>query len=393
MAEPNITVYGTSWCIDCKRSKKFLGEQLVRYNWVDIEGDEKAMRFVEGVNQGKRKVPTIVFEDGSFLIEPSNEELAKKLGLQTKAKFKYYDLIVIGGGPAGLTAAVYAAREGIETLLIEKGALGGQVAVTERLENFPGFPDGITGAEFSDRLTQQARRFGAEILQAQEIVEISTHDPHRGVKSRDGSIYCARALLIATGARYKRMNIPGEQELLGVNIHYCATCDGPFYKGKELLVVGGGNSATEEGLFLTKFASKVTLVEIASELKASQILQEKVRGHPQMEVILDTAVQEFKGKEKLEGVTIKNNETGEVKELHPAGVFIFIGMSPNSEFLKGVVDLDEWGFIPTRKNLESSLPGVFAAGDGRQGSTNQAASASGEGVTAALMIREYLRGV
>ncbi|MCH7761144.1 FAD-dependent oxidoreductase [candidate division TA06 bacterium] len=351
------------------------------------------MRFVEGVNQGKRKVPTIVFEDGSFLIEPSNEELAKKLGLQTKAKFKYYDLIVIGGGPAGLTAAVYAAREGIETLLIEKGALGGQVAVTERLENFPGFPDGITGAEFSDRLTQQARRFGAEILQAQEIVEISTHDPHRGVKSRDGSIYCARALLIATGARYKRMNIPGEQELLGVNIHYCATCDGPFYKGKELLVVGGGNSATEEGLFLTKFASKVTLVEIASELKASQILQEKVRSNPQMEVILDTAVQEFKGKEKLEGVTIKNNETGEVKELHPEGVFIFIGMSPNSEFLKGVVDLDEWGFIPTRKNLESSLPGVFAAGDGRQGSTNQAASAAGEGVTAALMIREYLRGV
>ena len=391
MEDSKIAVYGTTWCVDCKRSKKFLGEQLIQYDWIDIEKDEAGMRLVEKVNQGKRKVPTIGFEDGTFLVEPSNEELAKKLGLKTEAKFKYYDLIVIGGGPAGLTAAIYAAREGIETLIIEKGALGGQIAVTEQIDNFPGFPEGITGAEFSERLRKQAARFDAEILQAQEVMELIDHKPHRGVKTRDGSLYCAMTLLIATGASYKRLKIPGEQELLGINVHYCATCDGPFYKGKELLVLGGGNSATEEGIFLTKFASKVTLVDIAPELKASQILKEQILEHPKVDVILNSKVVEFKGRRKLEGVVIQNNETGEVQELHPEGVFVFIGMSPNTRFLEEIMDLDESGFIPTDRNLETKIPGIFAAGDVRKGSTNQAASAAGEGVTAALMIREYLR--
>ncbi|MEK7324677.1 MAG: FAD-dependent oxidoreductase, partial [Chloroflexota bacterium] len=215
MSHTNLTVYGAVWCEDCKRAKKFLGEQRVHYNWVDIEQNADGQTLVERVNKGKRIIPTIVFDDGGILVEPSNAELAAKLGLQTRARMNYYDVICIGGGPTGLTTALYAAREGLEVLVIEKSGLGGQAGVTERLDNFPGFPDGIAGAEFADRLAAQARRFNVEILQAQEVQSIRREEESVYVTTSDGNEYGARAALVATGSTYRRLGVPGEEELIG----------------------------------------------------------------------------------------------------------------------------------------------------------------------------------
>ena len=388
-----IIVYSTVWCPDCKRAKQFFGEQRVPYVNIDIEQDAEAMAFVERVNGGKRIIPTIVFPDGSMLVEPSNAELAKKLGLQTKARRAFYDSIVIGGGPAGLTAALYMAREGMDTLVIEKAGLGGQAGITQTLDNFPGFDEGIPGAEFAARLGRQVRRFGVEIMQAQEVTALSPDGPYWCVTTGDGSEYGTKAALLATGAHYRKLGVPGEDDLIGINIHFCATCDGAFYKGKQALVVGGGNSGFEEGLFLTKFASRVDIVEFSPQVKASQILQDKVAEQSNMSVTVNHAVKEFKGKSKLEAIVVQDRATGELKEWRYDGVFVFIGLSPNSDLVKGKVELDKFGFVVTDKALATSLPGLFAAGDVRVGSTKQAASAVGEGATAALMMREYLKKV
>jgi len=392
MSHTSLTVYGAIWCEDCKRAKKFLGEQRVHYNWVDIEQNADGQALVERVNNGKRIIPTIIFEDGSLLVEPSNAELAAKLGLQTRAKLSYYDLICVGGGPASLTAALYAAREGLEVLVIEKSGLGGQAGVTERLDNFPGFPDGIGGAEFADRLTAQARRFNVELLQAQEVVDIRREEESLYVKTADGHEYGTRAAIIATGSTYRRLGAPGEEDLIGAGIHFCATCDGPFYKGQQVVVVGGGNSAGEESLFLARFVEKVTILVRGPSLTASQIVIDKVLENPKIEVRYNTEVTEFHSEGgKLSAVTVKDRQTGATEKLTPKGAFVFIGLSPNSGFLPASIERDQYGFIITKPTLETSLPGVFAAGDVRLGSTKQAASAVGEGATAALMVREYLK--
>ncbi|MDP6454958.1 MAG: FAD-dependent oxidoreductase, partial [SAR202 cluster bacterium] len=262
MMEPKITVYGAPWCPDCTRSKQFLGEQRVLYNWVDIDKDEAGRQYVQEVNDGKQIIPTIVFEDGSILVEPSNAELAEKLGINPQASRPFYNLIVIGGGPAGLTAAMYAAREGIETLIIERSGVGGQAGVTERIDNYTGFPQGIKGAQLADQMREHAERFGVEVLPAQSVTSIGTMGNFKVVNTESGDEYCADSVLIATGSRYRRLNVPGGEDLIGAGIHFCATCDGPFYKDKELLVIGGGNSGFEEGLFLTKFGTKVTILEV-----------------------------------------------------------------------------------------------------------------------------------
>ncbi len=236
-----ITLYGTGWCPDCKQSKQFFGEQRIQYHYVDIDEDTEALLFVEKTNHGSRRIPTIVFPDGTILVEPSNAQLAEKLGMQTRAKRAFYDAIIIGGGPTGLTAATYLAREGVNVLVIEKAGLGGQAGITQTLDNFPGFDEGIPGAEFAARLTRQAQRFGSEILQAQNVVSIEQDGQYLCVHTSDGSEYGAIAVLLATGARYRRLGIPGEEDLIGTNVHFCATCDGAFYKGKRVLVVGGGN--------------------------------------------------------------------------------------------------------------------------------------------------------
>jgi thioredoxin reductase (NADPH) len=413
MSEPEITVYGAYWCPDCRQSKQFLGEHQIPYNWVDIEEDKAAEEFVIKTNKGKRIIPTITFPDSTFLVEPSNAELAAKLGLKTTASRSHYDLIVLGGGPAGLTAALYTAREFIDTLVIERAAFGGQAAGTEKLDNMPGFPQGVEGIEFSQRLRQQAERFGVELLQAQDVVGIHSHQNYHCVQTGDGAEYSARALLIATGSRYKRLNVPGENEFVGSGVHFCATCDGPFYKSKRVAVVGGGNSATEESLLLTKFADSVTILVRSGEFRATKIIQESVLSHPNIEVLWHTEVKEFMGEEaKLRRIKIVNSQNGAEEELPIDGVFIFIGLEPNSGFLEGSkVLLNQWGFIVSGHDLvhsgkrpsgyenrdphllETSVPGIFAAGDVRDKSTKQVASATGEGASAALMIREYLKTV
>ena len=390
MQEANITVNGAPWCPDCRRSKQFLGEQPIPYLWVDIDEDEEGRNRVQALNDGKQIIPTIFFQDGSILVEPSNADLAAKLGISPKAKREFYDLIVIGGGPAGLSAALYAAREGIETLIIERSGVGGQAGTTERIDNYPGFAQGIGGAELADAMREHAERFEVEILPAQTVTSIEAQGDYKMISTGSGDPYCGRSLLVTPGATYRRLNVPGEEDLIGAGIHFCATCDGPFYKGQELLVVGGGNSGVEEGLFLTKFATKVTILEVGERLRTSPILQEKAASHPQIEVRLNTTVVEFKGDGKLSSVVIKDTATGETAEITPGAVFVFIGLLPNTAFVKDSVDLDQWGAISTSPTMETSLEGVFAAGDARSGSTKQVASAVGEGATAALMIRQYL---
>ncbi len=413
MSNSEITVYGAYWCPDCRTSKQFLGEHQIPYNWVDIEEDEEAEQFVIQKNNGKRIIPTITFSDGSFLVEPSNAELAAKLGLKTAASRSHYDLIVLGGGPAGLTAALYTAREFIDTLVIERAAFGGQAAGTEKLDNMPGFPDGVAGIEFSERLRQQAERFGVELLQAQDVAGLSSHGNYHFVRTGDGKEYSARAVLVATGSRYRRLDVEGENDFIGAGVHFCATCDGPFYKGKQIAVVGGGNSATEESLLLTKFADSVTMLVRGGEFRATQIIQESVLTHPKIEVLWHTEVKQFMGESsKLTKLKVVNNQTGTEEELPMDGVFIFIGLEPNTGLLEGSgITTDEWGFIVTGHDLvhggdrpsgfekrdphllETSVPGIFAAGDVRDKSTKQVASAAGEGASAALMIREYLKTV
>jgi len=409
----DITIYGAYWCPDCRRSKQFLGEHQIPYKWVDIEQDKAGEAYVLQKNDGKRIIPTIEFADGSILVEPSNAELAAKLGLKTTAAHSHYDLIVIGGGPAGLTAALYTAREGINTLVIERAALGGQAAATERLDNVLGFAEGVLGSEFASQLRQQAERFGVEMLQAQDVTAIRQNGNYHCVQTADGSEYSARAVLIATGSRYKRLGAPGEDDFIGAGIHFCATCDGAFYKGQSVAVIGGGNSAAEESLFLVKFVEKVTLLVRGDELTASQVIQEKALNHPQIDVRFNTEVTNFSGAGgKLKAVEVKDRKTGTVETLQPAGVFVFIGLTPNTSALNDTgVELNKWGFVLTGHDLvhdgrqlpgfdgrepmflETSVPGIFAAGDVRQGSTKQVASAAGEGATAALLIREYLKSV
>ncbi len=407
----NITVYGAYWCPDCRRSKQFLGEHQIPYNWVDVEQDAAGEQYVLQKNNGKRIIPTIEFADGSILVEPSNAELAAKLGLVTTAECSHYDLITIGGGPAGLTAALYAAREGIDTLVIERAALGGQAAATQWLDNVPGFADGVEGGIFASQLRRQAERFDVEILQAQQVLRIHGHDNYHCVDTANGE-YSAKALLIATGSRYRRLGVPGEDSYIGAGVHFCATCDGPFYKGLRVAVVGGGNSATEESLFLLKFVDRVTLLVRGGALKASQVLQEKVLDHPRIDVRFHTEVAQFHGaKAKLESVSIRNRQSGTIDEIKPAAVFVFIGQTPNTGFLaESGVRTDRWGFVVTGHDLihaerppgyeereprflETSVPGIFSAGDVRAGSTKQVASAAGEGATAALLIREHLKTV
>ncbi len=411
MAEPEITVYGAHSCPACRNSKIFLGEHQIPYRWVNIDDDAEAEQFVIEKNGGKRIIPTIVFGDGSFLVQPTVAELAAKLGLKTEASRSQYDLIVIGGGPAGLTAALYTSREAIDTLVVEKSAFGGQAAGTERLDNMPGFPDGVTGNDFSQRLRRQVERFGVELLQVNQVAKISRRAELHALKTESGKEYTARSLLIATGSHYKRLGVPGETDYLGAGVHFCATCDGPFYKGKRVAVIGGGNSATEESLFLTKFAEHVTILVRGEEFRATRLIQEEVFRDPKIEIRFQTQVKAFLGSSsKLSHLRILDARTGQEEDLQVDGVFVFIGLIPNTRFLEGSgVLLDPWGFVLTGYDLpqqgrhivgyrmrapymlETSVPGVFAAGDVRMGSTKQVVSAAGEGAAAALVIREYLR--
>ena len=384
-----ITLYGTGWCSDCKRSKQLLNEQRIAYDYVDVDGDPAGRAVVQSHNDGKDMIPTIVFDDGSVLVEPSNAELAAKLGITSEASRPFYDLIVVGSGPAGLTAALYAAREGMSVLVVERGGVGGQAGVTERLDNFPGFPEGVTGDDLANRLRRQAERFGVEVLAAQEVTAVSVDGDQRCVTTGDGRTYGAYAVLLALGSTYRRLGIDGESDLIGAGVHFCATCDGPFYRDRPVVVIGGGNSAGEESVFLSRFASSVTVVTRDAALTASRVVVQKLEEDPKITIITGAEPVGFATDQgTLRALVVRRGEA--LEEVAAEGAFVFIGLSPNSALVADLVELDEAGFVVSDVGMSTDLPGVFVAGDVRSTSTKQAASAAGEGAAAALAIRRYV---
>jgi thioredoxin reductase (NADPH) len=388
-----ITVIGATWCPDCRRAKTFLAEQRIAYDWIDLEQHPEAIEVVERYNNGGHSIPTIIFPDGSHLTEPGNDQLADKLGLTRSAMCPSYDVIMVGGGPTNLTAAIYAARENQSVLIIEKSAPGGQAGVTERLDNYPGFPDGVAGHELADRMRRQAERYGVEILQAVAVTGIEADGEGVSVTTATGETYRALAVLVATGSVYRRTGADGEADLIGAGVYFCATCDGPLLKGaKEVVVIGGGNSGLEEGLFLTQFAEHVTVVEHNEILGGSKLLQDKVAGNAKMSIVTNTKVVSFHADAagRLDHVELEDCATGERRDHQASGAFVFIGLDPNTEFLHGELTLDERGFILSDEQFRTNLPGVFVAGDVRHGSTKQLASAVGEGAAAAIQIRYHL---
>lgn len=305
-----------------------------------------------------------------------------------------HDVIMIGAGPAALTAAIYTTREDIETLLFERGVVGGLAAVTDMVENYPGFPEGIEGLTLADNLRKQAERFGA-VIELGEVLKIHDEGKFKRLETTSGDML-ARSVLIATGSDYKKIGVPGEQEYYARGVHYCATCDGAFYRDKRLVVVGGGNSAVQEAIFLTRFASHIDLLVRGDTFRASDVLQHELAKHAdKITVHMNTTTDEIVGEDnKVVKVIGTDKLTGKKVAFPTDGVFVFVGLKPNSDFLKdSPIELDEIGFVKTNESLETNVPGIFAAGDIRSGSTMQIATATGEGATAALKIREYLEGV
>lgn len=304
-----------------------------------------------------------------------------------------HDVIIIGAGPAALTAAIYTTREDIDTLLFERGVIGGLAAVTDMIDNYPGFPEGIEGLKLADGLQKQAERFGA-VIELGEVTNIIDEGKYKRLETTSGDMR-ARAVLIATGSDYKKIGVPGEQEYYARGVHYCATCDGAFYRDKRLVVVGGGNSAVQEAIFLTRFASHIDLLVRSDHFRASDVLQHELDNHKdKISVHFNTTTDEIIGEDnKVTKVVGTDKTTGTKVTFETDGVFVFVGLEPNSQFLKtSEIKLDEIGFVMTDQHLQTHMPGVFAAGDIRSGATMQIASAAGEGATAALKIREYLEG-
>jgi thioredoxin reductase (NADPH) len=302
-----------------------------------------------------------------------------------------HDIVIVGAGPAALTAAIYTTREDMDTVLFEKGVIGGLAAITDWVDNYPGFPKGIAGLELADGLREQAERFGADIRLG-EVLSIADEGEYRRLSTTDGDIL-AKAVLIATGSDYKKLGIPGEKEYYGRGVHYCATCDGAFYRDKNLVVVGGGNSAVQEAIFLTRYATKIDLLVRGDKMRASEVLQHDLEEHKdKITVHFNTTTDEIIGQEgKVVSVRGTDVTTGQTVDFETDGVFVFIGLLPNTQFLQdSPVTLDEVGMITTNNQLETSMPGVFAAGDVRSGATMQIASATGEGATAALVMRKFI---
>ncbi len=300
-----------------------------------------------------------------------------------------YELLVVGGGPAGLAAGLYGVMARRSTLLLEKSLIGGQIVNADKIENYPGFPEGVGGLDLAELMQKQVTRFGLEIVYA-EVSQIHAGDSYYTVETGEGNVR-ARTVVLAGGSEHQKLDVPGEAEYLGKGVSYCATCDANFFKGKRVAVVGGGNAAVSEALYLTRFASRVFLIHRRNELRATRILQERLLSSPQVEPVLDSVVREVKGDGFLKELTIHNVKTGHDSALALDGVFVAIGFKPNTEYLRDFVRLDAQGQIVTNVRLETSRPGVYAAGDIRSDSGRQAIIASGDGAAAALFAEEYLR--
>jgi thioredoxin reductase (NADPH) len=302
-----------------------------------------------------------------------------------------YDLIIIGGGPAGLTAGIYAGRARLCAILLEKLIHGGQMMTTDMVENYPGFPEGITGFELSDRMRKQAERFGLLIKNA-DVLSIVPGKPLHTVVLEDRRV-TAPAIIIASGAKYKHLGVPGEDQLTGRGVSYCATCDGALYRGEEIAMVGGGDNALTEVLFLERFAKKIHLIHRRDQFRGCKSLQERVLALPKVQVHRDTVVTGFQGQNELHAVELKNVKTSKTTTLKVAGVFIAIGMVPNTAWLKDLVTLDEWGFILTNESMATNIPGIFAAGDVRSKLERQISTAVGDGTIATIAAEKYLEGI
>lgn len=387
-----VVLYGAHWCPDCRRAQAYLDQQNVVYQFIDIEQHDWAVDLVESFNGGKRIIPTVLV-DGVPHANPDNPKLRKLLSLDVEAETECFDVVIVGAGAAGLTAAIYTQRERLSSLVLDRRNIGGNTFLTSKIENYPGFIE-ISGPDLMSRMGEQARTYGATIM---EGVDVETFEAtgSRFIVSTNMGTYEAKTLILAVGATYRRLDIPGEEDLIGEGIHFCATCDGPFYRGRSVIVVGSGNSALEEGMYLTEFADHVTFVSNQPEFSASETYVQKLGTRLNVTTVMNQSSSEFLRRPGGRiGLRIRDNETDVEQVLEADGVFIFIGLVPNTEFLQGLVGLDQRGFIQVREgSVETSVPGVFAAGDCRRGAVAQVASATGEGVLASFAARTHLKGM
>jgi thioredoxin reductase (NADPH) len=408
-----IRVAGTLWSPSSHTIKDFLSRSQIHYKWLDIEHDKEAREMVESVSNENLKLPVVFFPDGTLMIEPDITSIAEKTGLSTKATHPFYDLIIVGAGPAGLAAGVYGASEGLHTLLIDKETTGGQAGTSSRIENYLGFPTGIGGADLARRAATQAARLGAEIITAQEVTKIKVEDPYKVVTLTDGTELVCNALIIATGVSLHQLDIPGIEKLNGAGIYYgAASTEAIFYKNEHIYIVGGANSAGQSAMFFSRYAKKVTMLVRSNLSKSmSQYLINQIKNTQNIEVLSNTEIVEVHGNDKLEAITYKNTQSGETIKNSTPAIFIFIGAKPHTEMLKNVVKLSDNGFILTGRDLmtngkikgwslkrdpyllETNVPGIFAAGDVVQGVIRRVAIAVGQGSTAVSFVHQYLKTV
>jgi thioredoxin reductase (NADPH) len=410
-----IRVAGTLWSASSHNVKEFLARSQIPYQWLDIEKDAEARELVEASSEGRPQLPTVFFPDGSVLEDPDLRSLAEKVGLGTPALQNFYDLVIVGAGPAGLAAAVYGASEGLRTVVIEKDAAGGQAGTSARIENYLGFPKGISGADLTRRATTQAKRLGAEILTAREVTELRVEDPYRIVALDDGTELSCHALLISTGVRVRELDVPGIEAFIGASVYYgAATSEAVHYQDKKVVVIGGANSAGQGAMFLSRFASEVTILIRGDSLKKSmsQYLIDQIESTENISLRGNTEVTAVAGADRLEFITTKNNETGETETAPADAMFLFIGAVPHSDIVAGIVERSEAGFILTGQDLisdgrrpknwrprrdpfllETSVPGIFAAGDVRHGVVRRVASAVGQGSVTVHFVHKYLETV
>ena len=411
-----IRVAGTLWSPASHNLKDFLSRNRIPYQWLDIEKDAEAGALVEKqFAEGSTRLPVVFFPDGTTLIEPSLMDVAAKAGLQTVAGAPFYDMIIIGGGPAGLGAAVYGASEGLSTVMIEREATGGQAGTSSRIENYLGFPRGLSGSDLATRAVAQARRLGAEILTAREVVGVRVEDPYRYVTLNDGTELGCKALVVASGVTTRQLDAPGVAELTGAGIYYgAALTEAASYRGEHMVVVGGANSAGQGAMFFSRYASRVTILVRSSSLSKSmsQYLIDQIAGTENIEVLPYHQVVEAYGQNRLEAISVLNSQTDEVVRMATPAMFLFIGAVPHSSYVAGVVETNSAGFILTGPDLmrdgkrpkgwkpqrdpfllETSVPGIFVAGDVRQGATRRVAAAVGEGANVVSQVHQYLRTV
>ena len=385
-----VQLYGADWCPDCRRAKSFLRDNGVNFDFIDVDKYDWATAKVEEINNGKRIIPTILINDVPYT-NPDNVELTSLLSINVEKEHKIFDTIIIGGGAAGLTTSIYAQRDRFDTLILEKSTIGGNAFLTEKIENYPGFTS-ISGPKLMEKMEEQATTYGAVIKTGEEVVAIEKRDGLFSIQTKS-TTYLGKTVVLSTGSTYRKIGIPNEEELIGSGIHFCATCDGAFYRDKDIIVVGGGNSALEEGIFLAGFCKSVKIVHRSEEFSASETYVEKLKTISNISTYMNKTSLEFIPNENglFEGLQIKDNKTGEESVVKADGTFIFIGLIPNTQSFKDVVNLDNSGFIQTTGLAQTSIDGIFAAGDCREGAIAQVAAATGEGVLASYGIRNYLK--